>query len=89
MAASKWIADLLDQGLAPQLIILEEYSTDHKSDALEVEKQWIAHWRDEGAPLLNRWHLRVMHRYSRILPDRETTRLKLDPIRGWYYEYNP
>lgn len=86
MAASEWIAELLARQLIPALITLEEYSAEWRSEARDVEIQWINHYWNEGAPLLNRHRPRQRRRYSRLLPGRDKTRLKLDPVRGWHYE---
>jgi hypothetical protein len=90
MSTSQWIANLLAKELRPQLLILEEYKTDWRYDAKDVEKQWIAHYHGAGAPLVNRQIPTKFERYSRILPGRSSPRkseLKLDPVSGWYWTY--
>lgn len=84
MASSPWIAGLLARNLRPAMIILEAYEADSKSDAMDVERQWIMHHLFGGADLLNRHARHAYRRRSRILPGREPT-LRLDKIRGWYY----
>lgn len=46
-----WLKGLLDAGLRPELIILEECPQDIWK---EREQYWIAHYRERGADLVNR-----------------------------------
>lgn len=50
-AKSKWIVELRAEGNVPRMIILEELSPE--DDWEEREKDWIAHMRGVGEPLLN------------------------------------
>jgi len=45
-----WIHKLTERGLKPNLIILEETTSEQWE---ERERYWIKHYRDEGAPLVN------------------------------------
>lgn len=85
MVASKWIASLLAIDLRPELVILEEYQTEWKSEALAVESQWTEYCKAMGEPLLNKLSAHYWRRFSRILPGRQPSKLRLDSVRGWYY----
>lgn len=84
MCTAEWIADLLTKGLRPELLILEEYETEWKSDAGDVEKQWMHHYIDNGAQLLNRHMRKPYRKSSRVLPGREPA-YAWSKERGWYY----
>jgi len=46
----KWIGALLDQGLSPQIVLLEEVA---REDLDQAERSWIALLREQGARLVN------------------------------------
>ena len=47
----RWILSLLDRGLEPEMLVIEEVPAD--GNRVEAERRWIAHYRAEGARLAN------------------------------------
>lgn len=86
-SASEWIAELLAANLQPKLEVLEHFSTERHGVAFEAEKQWILHYLELGAPLLNRRHAKPYRRSSKILPGREPVLAWLGDELIWTMDY--
>lgn len=73
ISSAEWIRELAAAGLLPELIILEEVKAKTDTDMQEIEAEWIWHFRDNGADLLNKYPF-IRHSYhagnSKILQTR-------------------
>lgn len=50
----KWINNIIEKGLQPELIILDEWDCFDVADANRLEDAWIAEMKRRGEPLTNR-----------------------------------
>lgn len=50
----KWINNIIDKGLQPELVIIDEWECFDIADANRLEDAWIAEMKRRGEPLTNR-----------------------------------